>query len=166
MRWAWSSPTKSSCSSAGDAVRLVLLGQPEDGLASVTAQLAISLPPSVQLTACDTLGLAPAWSALEPTDLVLLVERSPSVRVDWRQTLMSSKLGFQVIHPSDALLLQELQWALGHHLRRTMGHSPWPLRTEIAPRWQGVCEKCSDPACEHSVFRQLVNKKRHGSANG
>jgi len=31
------------------------------------------------------------------------------------------------------------------------------LRSEIAQRWAGVCEKCSDPECEHRLFRRLVS---------
>ena len=97
---------------------------------------------------------------------MLLVERSNTIRVDWRQALMSSRQGFQVIHPSTEPLLQELQWALGHHLQRTTGHSPWPLRTEIAPRWQGVCEKCSDPECEHQLFKRLISEKQRRVDHG
>ena len=142
-------------------MRLVLLGQPEDGLAAVTEQLMASLDTPIALTFCDSPEQAPTWSSLEAGDLVLLIERSNTTHVDWRQTLMSSGQGFQVIHPSTEPLWQELQWALGHHLQRTTGHSPWPLRREIAPRWQGVCEKCSDPECEHQLFRRLVSEKRH-----
>jgi hypothetical protein len=144
-------------------VRLVLLGQPEDGWTAVAAELAASLDASIQLMFCDSPEQAPTWSELESSDLVLLVEHSSTTRVDWRQTLMSSRQAFQVIHPSTEPLWQELQWALGHHLQRTTGHSPWPLRSEIAPRWQGVCEKCSDPECEHQLFRQLMSDKRHPS---
>ena len=147
-------------------MKLVLLGQPQDGLAAVAAQLQISLDPSIQWICCDTLEQAPAWSALEANDLVLLVEHVSAACVEWRQALMSSKQGFQVIHLSTEPLWQELQWTLGHHLRRTTGNSPWPLRTEIAPRWQGVCDKCSDPECEHQLFRQLMSKKRQQDDNG
>ena len=166
MKWAWSSPTKSSCNSAGNTVRLVLLGQPEDGLSAVIAQLAPTLPSFIQLVCCDSTDQSPAWSTLQPDDLVLLVERSASLHVDWRHALLSARRGFQVIHASHEPLLQELQWALGHHLQRTTGQSPWPLRTEIAPRWQGVCDKCSDPECEHRLFRQLVSNKRLLADNG
>lgn len=138
-------------------MRLVLLGQPGDAGAAVVAQLAASLDGSAELTWCDTPEPTPAWSTLEAHDLVLLIEQTHSVSVEWRPRLMASGQGFQVIHPSNEGLLQELQWALGHHLHRTTGHSPWPLRTEIAQRWEGVCEKCSDPECEHRLFRRLVN---------
>ena len=147
-------------------MRLVLLGQPEEGLAAVAAQLTASADTVIQLTCCDSPEQAPAWSELASSDLVLLVERSNTIRVDWRQALMSSRQGFQVIHPSTEPLLQELQWALGHHLQRTTGHSPWPLRTEIAPRWQGVCEKCSDPECEHQLFKRLISEKQRRVDHG
>ncbi len=139
-------------------MRLVLLGQPGDAGADVMAALSSALDTSVQWIWCEDVKHPPPWSTLGAHDLVLLIEPSPAGQVDWRQVLVSSRQGFQVIHPSGEGLLQDLQWAIGHHLHRTTGHSPWPLRTEIAQRWQGVCEKCSDPECEHRLFRRLVNK--------
>ncbi|MFM2240436.1 MAG: hypothetical protein RJA69_1810 [Pseudomonadota bacterium] len=138
-------------------MRLVLLGQPGDAGAAVAAQLAASLDGSAELAWCDTPEHTPAWSTLEAHDLVLLIEQTHAAPVDWRALLMSAGQNFQVIHPSPEGLQQELQWALGHHLHRTTGHSPWPLRSEIAQRWAGVCEKCSDPECEHRLFRRLVS---------
>lgn len=142
-------------------MRLVLLGQPQDGLATLSAGLAPSLDPAVELICCDTPEQAPAWAGIGQHELVLLVERAANVQVDWRQMLISAGQPFQVIPPSDQPLWQALQWALGHHLHRTTGTSPWPLRTEIAPRWHGTCETCSDPACEHRLFRQLLSQPAH-----
>jgi hypothetical protein len=161
-------------------VKLVLLGQPADGVADLAAQLtrwldgvapslvqspgptarAGSAPPAIDIQAHDALDQAPAWSTLKTDDLVLLLEGSPSPRWDWRAALLSCGQAFQVIHPGTHTLLQEVQWAIGHHLKRITGTSPWPLRAEIAARWQGVCETCSDPECEHRLFRRLVEPPR------
>jgi hypothetical protein len=90
---------------------------------------------------------------------MVLVERSPIVSVNWRQALMGCSHSYQVIHPSEQPLRQALEWTLGHHLQRIAGHSPWPMREEIAPRWQGVCETCSDPECEHRLFQRLLQAR-------
>ena len=139
-------------------MRLVLLGQPGNAGDDVIASLASALDETAQLIWCDAPDQAPLGFTPDAHDLVLLIEQTPSGQVDWRQVLMSKEQSFQIIHPSNEGLLQALQWAIGHHLHRTTGHSPWPLRTEIAQRWQGVCEKCSDPDCEHRLFKRLVNK--------
>ena len=33
----------------------------------------------------------------------------------------------------------------------------WTARPQPAVRWVGVCDACSDPECEHRLFRGLVN---------
>ena len=134
-------------------MKLVLLGQPADEVSALAAQL---VHPGLQILSVDALAQAPDWSTLTPNDLVLLLARTPAPLIDWRPMLMASGQAFQVIHPSDQPLHQEVLWALGHHLRRTVGDSPWPLRREIPARWQGMCETCSDPECEHLLFRRLV----------
>lgn len=140
-------------------MRLVLLGQPGDAGSDVISFLTNSLQTGVELVWCNAPEEAPAWSTLDAHDLVLLIEPPSSSRVDWRHVLVSHGQGFQIIPSSNDNRLQALQWAIGHHLHRTTGHSPWPLRTEIAQRWQGVCETCSDPECEHRLFRRLVNDR-------
>ncbi len=148
-------------------MRLVLLGQPGDALPRLASELSPALstaPPfkggsRVEIIACDAIGQAPDWLALGPQDLMVLVERSPIVSVNWRQALMGCSHSYQVIHPSEQPLRQALEWTLGHHLHRITGHSPWPMREEIAPRWQGVCESCSDPECEHRLFQRLLQER-------
>lgn len=47
---------------------------------------------------------------------------------------------------------------LARHLARQQGWH-WPELAELqAPRsrWQGLCEKCSDPDCEHRLFSGLM----------
>lgn len=152
----------------------MLLGQPGDPVTDWATQLADTYEqarrlqqyagPSLELMPCEAHHQIPDWSTLHAHDLVVLVESSNPAAVDWRNILTSANQGFQVIYPSPHASVQELQWTLGHHLQRTHGESPWPLRAEIASRWQGACEKCSDPECEHQLFRRLLTQRRTNSS--
>jgi hypothetical protein len=145
-------------------VKLLLLGQPASGLAELTSQLSLTIsqaPPPVTPLHIEAWEEPPApatWATLQAGDLVLLIESSAETVIDWRQVLLALRLPFQVLFPSTSLgLLQEVLWAVGQHLKHHTGNSPWPLRDEILARWQGICEKCSDPDCEHRLFRRLMN---------
>ena len=145
-------------------MKLLLLGQPASELAELTGQvsLAISQAPSpatpLLLEAWDELPSPATWATLQAGDLVLLIESTAATVIDWRQVLLAMRLPFQVLFPSTSPgLMQEVLWALGQHLKHHTGQSPWPLREEILTRWQGICEKCSDPDCEHRLFRRLMN---------
>jgi hypothetical protein len=160
-------------------VNVLLLGQPQDCVHALVEQLLHSLPPghgglsttrassrsieppvpSCHFIACDDTSQTHLWNSLDSSDLVLVLAAASPVTVDWRRVMLSCGQGFQVIHASEHSLLQELQWAVGHHVQRQTGQSPWPLRSEIPARWQGVCETCSDPECEHRLFRRLVNTR-------
>jgi hypothetical protein len=160
-------------------VKVLLLGQPQDSVYALGEQLLRSLPhrpawtsasptrmpaarsseQAFELISCDDASQVHRWRSLDPTDLTLVLATRERPAVDWRQTLLSCGQSFQVIHAGDHPLLQALQWTVGHHVQRQTGHSPWPLRTEIPARWLGVCESCSDPECEHRLFRQLVNAR-------
>ena len=145
-------------------MKLLLLGQPASGLAELANQLrqAISKAPPhstpLHLETWDEPPSPATWATLQAGDLVLLIESSAATGTDWRQVLLATQLPFQVLFPSSSPgLLQEVLWAVGQHLRHQTGNSPWPLREEILARWQGICEKCSDPDCEHRLFRRLMN---------
>ena len=55
---------------------------------------------------------------------------------------------------------------LAEHLARRKGWM-WPLWQQSAPasarRWLGVCEKCSDPDCEHRLFSGLMGQRNDAS---
>ena len=83
--------------------------------------------------------------------LVLLGTTPPTVQAAWRAYLLNSRWPFQVLYGETAQALQNLAYAWSSHVR---SHSA--LRPEILPRWDGVCEACSDPACEHRLFSRLL----------
>jgi hypothetical protein len=75
-----------------------------------------------------------------------------------RAQLMLQGVAFQVIHGPASAHAPQAQHAVAQALRQ---HDPvlaqrW-TREEIVPRWQGVCESCSDPECEHRLFRRLLD---------
>ena len=150
-------------------MKLVLLAQPGDDVASwvpalhdiirpLTAQPE-SLRTDLTLTCCEAHDQAPDWTQLQDHDLVIVLEGSTHPTVDWRSMLIQAHQSFQVVVPSASSRLQALLWTLGHHLKRTQGASPWPLRSEMATPWQGTCEKCSDPECEHLLFTRLLAQR-------
>ena len=74
-----------------------------------------------------------------------------------RAQLMQQGMGFQVIHGEPHTHLEEAKHAVAQALRR---RDPalaerW-MRNEITPRWQGQCETCSDPECEHRLFSRWI----------
>lgn len=63
-----------------------------------------------------------------------------------RATLQATGLGFQVIFPESGDFVPPIRRSLGLELR--------PVRPEYSP-WS--CEACSDPECEHRLFRRLIS---------
>ena len=62
-----------------------------------------------------------------------------------RALLQASGLGFQVVFAESGDFLAPI--------RRNLGLEPRPDRPEYSP-WN--CEACSDPECEHRLFRRLI----------
>lgn len=138
-------------------MRIVIAGAQAECVASLQRDLTPHLPPS---------AVCVAWSsAIQPhaNDVRLLIGLSstdvPSqavemqIRTQWAQ----AGIAFQVIYGEGS----ELATQARHALARAMQHSnpAWAaslMREEITPRWQGVCESCSDPDCEHRLFRRLL----------
>jgi deoxyribodipyrimidine photolyase len=128
--------------------------------------LPMQLPPGVH---CE---VWPVSDAAQPHDVVLLLalvasdldasnaDTSPAERdadESLRAQLMQQGVAFQVIHGPASTHAQQAQHAIAQALRQ---HDPelaqqW-MREEIAPRWQGVCESCSDPECEHRLFSRFL----------
>ena len=99
------------------------------------------------------------WSTqIGPADLVLLLagtdaESTEEARL--RDALTAHAQSYQVV-AADADLQQALH-AIGQRLSSRHPALARPLlRAEMPPRWQGVCETCSDPDCEHRLFSRLT----------
>ncbi len=148
-------------------MKLLLLGQPASGLGALADQIRQTIGQDVDPTQAPSVhAFEVPWplmgrDSLQAQDLVLLIDSPPpsgtNAETDWRGLLIQAGMAFQVIHAcASERLEQQIFWALGDHLRRLTGRSPWPLREEIVARWQGLCESCSDPDCEHRLFQRLV----------
>lgn len=68
-----------------------------------------------------------------------------------RAALQKAQVPFQVVYGSGPARLQGALQALAG---RGIGDAP--VGEEGAGPWQWSCEKCSDPECEHRLFRRLL----------
>jgi hypothetical protein len=93
-----------------------------------------------------------AAQAMGAHDFVALMGSTPSAAQDsWRAHLLQARQPFQVLYGDSTQALQNLSFAWSSHVQ-----SQSALRPEILPRWEGVCESCSDPECEHRLFSRLL----------
>ena len=110
-----------------------------------------------------------AWHAelsLSADDIVLLLgldqATPPLSQTDTtiRSALTQFNAAYRVLYGDAATQLQEARHAIAQAL---LQHDPvaqsMDLRPELKPRWQGWCDACSDPQCEHRLFRQWVQDK-------
>ncbi|MCD8514857.1 MAG: hypothetical protein LRY31_02210 [Burkholderiaceae bacterium] len=120
---------------------------------AVQARLPADLP-WLSRPLVDAQALALALSGLQPPHaprILLLAsasDQADEAELAIRAELHRANLPYQVLFPDG-----------GNHLtqvRRCLGLEPVPTRTEYAP-W--TCEACSDPACEHRLFRRLMVEK-------
>jgi hypothetical protein len=89
-----------------------------------------------------------------PTPVWLMADGPPEAVAIWRTWLHQRQWPYQVVYGMGQEGLTQLAHALAadERLKGLPGLLP---RTEVAPRWRGVCERCADPACEHRLFSQL-----------
>ena len=75
----------------------------------------------------------------------------------WRERLVTAGVAFSVLH-GDAQARLEGAWQL---IAPLLGIAPSPeARAGSNTRWTWSCEKCSDPACEHRLFQDLLQGRR------
>jgi nicotinamide riboside kinase len=72
-----------------------------------------------------------------------------------RTLLQRAGVGFQVVYGSGPLRLQGALLALQSAGVLPAGIAPLAEDGAAARAWTWVCEKCSDPACEHRLFTKL-----------
>ena len=146
-------------------MRVLVAGAQTTHVEDLLQTLPATLPPSVTCSAWNV-DCSATGHALTADDVVLLLGLGPQGTHDpvltladetLRTQLMSMGVSFQVIHGDANQHLQEAQHAVAQRLRPLDPEraARW-MREDIAPRWQGVCDACSDPDCEHRLFRRLI----------
>lgn len=90
--------------------------------------------------------------------LILLIASASPTPIDdlLRQALMDAKLSFAVVHGEGAQQLANAWNAINVAADSDASRRAAP---EGAATWSWTCEKCSDPACEHRLFSDLVAKR-------
>jgi hypothetical protein len=73
-----------------------------------------------------------------------------------RQALLTQQQPFAVLRGTSA---QQVEQALAALARRHATLMPAGAQTLGRPGWQSMCEKCDDPACEHRLLSQLLERK-------
>lgn len=90
--------------------------------------------------------------------ILLIAAASPSPIEDMiRQALLDAKLNFAVVHGEGEEQLGNA-WNAIDAAATADGRSP--ATPEGTAAWSWACEKCSDPACEHRLFSDLVAGRR------
>jgi hypothetical protein len=139
---------------------IALLGADDSGKARLSEALAQRL---AQRGILAHLVVEPLWKgsfdagALEAHRgaLILLIAPASPTPVDdlLRKALMDAKLSFAVVHGEGAEQLANAWNAIKPAADADAGRAAAP---EGAIAWSWTCEKCSDPACEHRLFSDLV----------
>ena len=133
-------------------MKLWVLGAFEAPFATDLKQASSTWPAPPASIAFLTLPGDASSLAIGAHDFVALMgATAPAVQDSWRAHLLQARLPFQVLYGDSAQALQNLSFAWSSHVQ-----SQSALRPEILPRWEGVCESCSDPECEHRLFSRLL----------
>lgn len=74
----------------------------------------------------------------------------------WRERLAATGIGFSVLHGDQKAQLDGA-WRL---IQPLLGQVPEQDAAGANARWTWSCDKCSDPACEHRLFQDLVQGRR------
>ncbi|WP_439113549.1 AAA family ATPase [Hydrogenophaga sp.] len=89
-----------------------------------------------------------------------LFRDSPAVReatdTVLRRELQAAGMGFQTVYGRGGARLQQALRAIGPLLGEALAPTD-PSLSEGRVAWN--CEKCSDPACEHRLFSQLIQRQ-------
>ena len=138
--------------------RIALVGAPGTGKSSLAAEIA------AHLQSHGLHDIAVEVDPQHPADATLLMgldlPGDPSraaTDAELRAQLQREGVPFHVVYGTGP---QRLQSAL--HAMQTAGVLPADaVRREESRqrRWTGVCEKCSDPDCEHRLFTQLREQR-------
>jgi hypothetical protein len=101
---------------------------------------------------------AAALEAYRGRALILLIAPASPTPIDemLRKALMDANLGFAVVHGEGAEQLANawnaINAAADPDARRSAARG-------ATAAWSWSCDKCSDPACEHKLFSDLIAKR-------
>jgi signal recognition particle GTPase len=101
---------------------------------------------------------AAALEAYRSHALILLIAPASPTRIDemLRKALLDANLSFAVVHGEGAEQLANAWNAINAAADPDARGSAEPGTTAA---WSWACDKCSDPACEHRLFSDLVAKR-------
>jgi nicotinamide riboside kinase len=80
-----------------------------------------------------------------------------------RESLAKAGVEFRVVYGRGSERLDSALAALDSLTRDTPAAAVAPGRSPENRRWRWVCEKCSDPECEHRLFSALAQRSPTGS---
>lgn len=101
---------------------------------------------------------ASALEAYRGHALILLIAPVSPTPVDdmLRKALMDANLGFAVVHGDGAEQLANAWNAINAAADPDARRRGAP---DAAAAWSWACDKCSDPACEHRLFSDLIAQR-------
>ena len=143
--------------------QIALLGADHSGRQALLNALA----PRLQGTPFDLQVIEDGAVELKSPALVLLLA-SPDAHGEaqdlrWRERLAQAGIAFSVLH-GNAQARLDGAWRL---IEPLLGIAPSPDPRAASPaRWTWTCDKCSDPACEHRLFQDLVQGRRDSGGPG
>ena len=90
--------------------------------------------------------------------LILFIASASPTPIDdmLRKALMDAKLSFAVVHGEGDEQLANAWNAIN---AAADADDRRPAALESTAAWSWACEKCSDPACEHRLFSDLVARR-------
>lgn len=118
-----------------------------------------ALAPRLQGTGFDAQVIDDVGELQRPALALLLAPRDAAGEAEdlrWRERLAGAGIGFSVLHGDEKAQLDGA-WRL---IQPLLGQVPEPDAASAGSRWVWSCDKCSDPACEHRLFQDLVRGRR------
>jgi hypothetical protein len=143
-------------------MQIVLLGLSQPRMQHLAMVLEKALAPVLPGFSLLTPNSPQGWKPPPLPYRILLFASDPSEHGTtlWRHTLIMQGLPFQVIQANgEAWVKQCLQTLLPLESVEGMGCQ------DVAERWQGTCESCSDPDCERRLFSGLLQGRGAGGLN-
>lgn len=147
-------------------LKIAVVGVPGSGKSALAGALAHALNTSgwpAAVLPVQKLELAPNLSS---RDLVLLTgldifsNAQPAQDLSDQQiraTLTDAGIAYRVIYGVGEERLRQALQACGGLLKSPPTHRQAHMETDKKARpWAGMCERCSDPACEHRMLSDLL----------